>query len=476
MRRIRIFALTVSMVFLLCGCNNVEIFITPEPDYAVEVTDKELEENIYYVKNGTRFSKVYMPQGNVTSKTKTVKTNRVLYFTDGDEKKVPVHYKGEIIAYSSAKADLSEVTLERFKDMGYSIGIYGGSIGSDGYYHMTNKNVAKGSEAENLFNRVVSSEIRIATIGGEPIKDYVDKGSGIITDLQKDSSYVIEFYAGTYFYRQTFVADTHFLRAFEVYSYGKEKVSDTTHGYMCFNTPEDLKTGWYLINGQGLFQYHGNIRGESVEVENLNEGYYSTQEEMISAFSKQYNISVPVSTKDFKINVSFTPSDETEETTGYVVSPDGTVYDMDIDKENDKLSLTLAVAGAGDWSVYVYPKTLNVTDVSVDNDAITEETSLCENEFTLDEDAEYQMFYAEVVGEDSVYGSVIGPNGITYSLVLNQGKDENGNTIQYLYYRLPYAKAGTYVVRIYYYKSQTSIENVSMSPYQNTDTEIIIIE
>ena len=475
MRKIRIFALIASMMFALCGCGNVEIFITPEPNYAVEISDSELEQNLYYVKNGTRFAKVYLPQGNVTSKTQTVKSSRVLYFM-GDEQKVPVHYKGELVAYSSAKANLTEVTLERFKDMGFSIGIYGGSVESDGYYHMTNKNVAKGSEAEDLFNKVASTEIRIATIGGEPISKYVDKGSGIITNLTKDSTYLIEFYAGTYFYRQSFVADTHFLRAFEVYSYGKDKISDTTHGYMCFNTPEDLKTGWYLINGQGLFQYHANIRGESVELENLNEGYYASQEEMISAFSKQYNVSVPIATKDLKIKVAYGETEQEEEITGYVVAPDGTVYDMNQDMAKDELTLALAVAGVGDWSVYIYPKTLNVLSVNVENDTIMEETSLCEQEFTLEEDAEYQLFYADVIGGTDVYGSVIGPNGVTYSLILKEVKDDRGNKSHYLYYRLPYAKAGTYTVRIYYYQSKTSIENISMSPYQNTDTEIIIIE
>ena len=67
MRKIRIFALIASMMFVLCGCGNVEIFITPEPNYAVEISESEIKQNPFYVNNGTRFAKVYLQQGNVTS-------------------------------------------------------------------------------------------------------------------------------------------------------------------------------------------------------------------------------------------------------------------------------------------------------------------------------------------------------------------------------------------------------------------------
>lgn len=470
-----------SMAMFLTGCQDVQIFIEPEPDHAVEVSDSQIETETYYIKNGTKFAKVYMPQGNVSGKSGKVNPSRVMYFM-GDEAKVPVHYKGELIAYASAKADLSKVTLERFKDMNYSIGIFGGKIEEDGYYHITTSksNMVEGTSAYELFNRVASSEIRIVTIGGSPIANLVDTGSGIITGLEQNGTYEIEFYSGTYFYRTKVVSDTHFIRSYEIYGYGKSLIEDTIHGYMCFNTPEDLKSGWYLINGEGLFQYHSYTRGEEAAEETLNESYYKTTEELVASYSKQYQVSVPSATKDMVITVQYgeitDAADESAEITGYVIAPDGTGYDMMLDTEKQQMSLNLAVAGAGDWMVYIYPKSLDIVDVSVSSDSIMEDTTCEEISFELIEDTEYQRFYADVSGEGDIYGVVIGPEGITYGLTLETYREKNGQTKRYLHYDMPYAKAGTYTMKIYHYLSQTEIFNMQMVTYVDNGSEIIIIE
>lgn len=467
-------------ILLVSGCGSVEIFVEPEPDHVVEISDSQLRTEIYYIKNGTKFAKVYLPKGNVKSTAKSVKTNRVLYFM-GDEKMLPVHYKGELIAYASAKADLNSICLERFKDMGYSLGIYGGEMQEDGYYHLSiKKNLADDSDAKKIFSGVVSDEIRISSVGGSPIGELVDEGSGIITGLEKDKTYTVEFYSGTYFYRQNFVADTHFLRAFEVYNYGEESIDDTTHGYMCFNTPEDLKSGYYLVNGQGLFLYHSYERGTMVEAENYNEGYYENEEQVIASYSKQYTVSVPTATKDMKISVKYGDitkgEDYNAEIRGCVSSPEGLIYEMDNDTKNQVLTLSLAVATAGDWTVYITPKSLEIADVNVQSDQMIEDT-VCETaSFNVEEDTSYQMFYADIQGNGNVYGSVIGPKGITYSLQVVTYKDGNSETQRYLCYRLPYVNAGEYTVNIYHYKSETTISNIKMIPYDESGSEIIIIE
>ncbi len=469
-----------SLLILLCGCGNVEIFVQPEPDHVVEISDSQMKTEIYYVKNGTKFAKVYLPKGNVKGEVKSVKPSRVLYFT-GDEKMLPTHYRGELIAYASAKADLDNICLERFKDMGYSIGIYGGEMQEDGYYHISvRKNLAEQSDAKDVFSKVVSDEIRITTVGGSPVGELIDAGSGIITGLEKGKVYTVEFYSGTYFYRQNFTADTHFLRAFEVYNYGKESIDDTTHGYMCFNTPEDLKSGYYLVNGQGLFLYHDYERGQENAEEDVNEGYYENEEQVIASYSKQYTVSVPTSTRDMKINVKYGSitkgEDANAEIRGCVASPEGVLYDMENDPQNMTLTLTLSVAMAGDWTVYITPKSLEVEGVNVQSDQMLEET-VCESaSFTVEEDTSYQMFYADIEGTGNVYGSVIGPDGITYGLEVVTYRDENKESQRYMCYRLPYVKKGEYIVNIYHYKSETKISNIKMMSYDESGSEIIIIE
>jgi hypothetical protein len=467
-------------ICLLSGCKEVQIFEKPAPDHAVEISGSEMKMEVYYVKNGTKFSEVYMPTGTAKGSTTSLNKGRVIYFY-GDEAMIPVHYKGELVAYASAKADLKQVILERFMDMGYSIGIFGGELGDDGYYHIsTGKNVCPNSDADDIFSQVVSDEVRIVSVAGVPIKDLIDEGSGIIKGLSEGKKYLVEFYSGTYYYRENFTADMHFLRAFEVYRYNEERIEDTINGYMCFNTPEDLKSGYYNVNGKGLFLYHAYKRGEKAEYETLNEGFYENAVQMVAAYSKQYTISVPYDTKDMIITANYgkilNELDAGTDILGYVVAPDGTGYEMVNNEKEDTLTLSLTLAMAGNWEVYISPKSLDITDMTVKNDEISEDTVCEESEFLVPEDTAYQMFYADVEGSGSVYGSIIAEDGVTYNFSLGEYKDGNRKGAKYLYYRMPYVPAGTYTVRIYHYQSQTTISNIQMVAYDDMNSDIIIIE
>lgn len=478
MQKNSIIILLFSMLVLSSGCKEIQIFEKESPSYAVEITDDELEQETFYVKNGTRFSKVYMPAGNSKNEARKLDKSRIMYMI-GDEKMVPIHYKGELVAYASTKADLDYVLLERFEDIGYSIGIYGGTLKGDGYYHFSvSKNIATGSQAASLFSQVVSDEIRIISIGGVPIEQIVDKESGILLQLKKDETYIVEFYSGTYYYRQELTADTHFLKTMELYSYDRNKIDDTIYGYMCFNTPESLKSGYYNINGSGIFLYHAYKRGEEIADESLNEGYYDNIVDLVAAYSKQYTISAPNNTRNLLITVSYgsvtDDSDREVEKTGYVIAPDGTGYEMNVDAVNKKMTLALTSAMAGDWIVNISPKSLEVLNVSITSDEVKEDTTCVEQEFIIEEDMTFQQFYADIEGTGNVYGSIIGPNGITYNFSIGTYK-ENGKEKRYMQYKLPYVKSGTYKVKIYHYKSETSISNISMHSYENQDSDIIII-
>lgn len=480
MRRNFLLPLLGIALCVLSGCKDVQIFEKAAPDHAVEISSREIEMEVYYVKNGTKFSCVYMPNGNAKGSAYSLSKDRVIYFY-GDEDMIPVHYKGELVAYASEKADLKQVVLERFMDMGYSIGIYGGEIEDDGYYHMSaSKNVCPSSDADNIFSQVISDEIRIVSISGIPIKEVLDESSGIIMGLSQGKTYLIEFYSGTYYYRENFTADMHFLRAFELYRYNEECISDTINGYMCFNTPETLKSGFYNINGMGLFLYHSYKRGDKVEYENLNEGYYENVVEMVAAYSKQYTVSVPYDTKDMLISINYgnilNESDVGSDIVGYVVSPDGTGYEMINDSKEDALTLSLSLAMAGNWEVYVSPKSLDITGMYVKNNELAEDTVCEESEFLVPEDTAFQMFYAEIEGDGNVYGSIIAEDGVTYNFLVGEYKEGEEKGKKYLYYRMPYVPAGTYTVKIYHYQSQTSIDNIQMIAYDDRDSDIIILQ
>lgn len=472
---------SVLLIGLLCmftGCKEVQIFEKEDVLVKENVSENKLEQDTYYVKEGTKFTKVYLPETNARGVIKKLDSSRIMYFND-DEFMVPEHYKGELIAYASASADLEYMVLERYEDIGYSLGIYGGTIKEDGYYHFSVKNnTIEGSQAQSYFNNTESDEIRLISVGGTPIAEVIDPGSGIIRKLKKDTAYTLEFYAGTYYYRANFTADTHFLRAFEVYNYDSKYISDTTHGYMCFSTPETLKSGYYNVNGSGLMLYHSYNKGEIVENENINESYYANRADIIASYSQQYSINVPQATKDMVIQVPFGQIkdgfDQNTEISAYLVSPDGTGYDLEVNQSKRKMTITLAYAQAGEWTLNICPKSLEIGEIMVTSDEVYEETTCFEQEFEVTEDTEYQMFYAEIMGstDENVHGSIIGSNGQTYIFTIEKYKDEDGNYRRRMYCKVPYLKKDTYKVKIYYYKSTNSIVNLQLTTYDKTVTDI----
>lgn len=479
-----IFFFPVLLLFLCCmsGCRDIQIFEKEEVLEKESVTEKELKNEIYYVKEGTRFTSVYAPNGNAKSLNTKLNRSRIVYFND-DEHMLPEHYKGELIAYSSTTANLKSMCLERYEDIGYSFGVYGGRIGSDNYYHMsTSDNTIAGSNINTLLLQAESDEIRLVSIDDKPIKDMVDKDSGLIVGLKKNENYAVELYAGTQYYRTTIMSDVHFLRAFEVFNYGQEQISDTTHGYMCFNTPENLKSGYYNVNGTGLMLYHAYEKGTVVENEDFNERYYSGDNEIIASYSKQYSVNVPNATRDMVVEVSYgevlNGEDYGIEPGGFLEAPDGTGYHMDINEAKQKMTITLTVAKAGNWTLNVSPKSLEVLNIEVISDSVYEETVCYEQEFVIEEDMTYQMFYAYITGDlnASVHGSIITSENVTYRFETTTYKDADGMTRRYLSCKIPYLKKGTYKVKIYYYKSTTGVENVKYFTYDNTSSDIFIID
>ncbi len=458
----------------LCACKT-QIFEVAAPTEAQYESGSDMMLDTFYVKNGTKFAKVYYPNGTANGVARSVKGDRILYMLE-DQPMIPTHYKGEIIAYSSKSASLENVSLERFMDMGYSLGIYGGKYEDDNLYHFSvKKNLCIGSNAEEVFGKVVSDEIRVISINGEPIGNILDKESGVITGLNQAEKYLIEFYSGTFYYRQVIIADTQFLKAYEISNYDSMYISDTQNGYMCFETPQNLKSGYYFINGTGLFLYHDYTRSERRDYESYNESSYMTAEEAIAAYSREYAVSLSKNTKNVEINV-ICFSDLDDEASGKVIAPDGTIYDMDVNQDTNTLSLILSLAQAGEWKVYI-PQYITVTDVKAESNYMNEETVCFEDTYTFDNDITFQKFQILVNGTGEVYGNMVREgDSRTFGFTEDSYKLDNGAVQRYLHLEMPYMEKGTYTVRIYYYQSSTSLGNLEITTYEDVDSDIFILE
>ena len=492
MRKFTILIMALLATVTISGCGDVKIFKEHvDPNVLTPLKDSELVNDTYYVKNNTRFYAVHASKlGNAQSGTTSLNESRV-FVTMDDDTLIPTYYSDELIAFQSNKIGFNTATLERFEDYGYSIGCFNGTHTDEGYLHFDKQNnIVQDSSFYNIIGDTEATDIRIESIDGKALSsDQIASEAGIITGLEKDKSYKIGYYVGTKYLESSVIADCHMYGAIEMYSYGKEAISDTENGYQSFTMPSDLKCGYYNINGAGMFKFYNFARGTQNESNiKMNESFYKDEKCKIEAYSRQYNVSIPKRVKNLKITITYTnPTDssssssDSENVQGIAFAPDGTRLDMTVDKGKSEITMSLAEGMAGDWTLNIVPKTLNIVDVVVDKDTIEEEATCEETTFTVTDSKENVQFIAYYTGlsEDmtkcTVFGTILAPDGkTTYEMTC--GSTNTDPKKYYIAYEVPHLSAGTYKVRIYHYPEETTIEKPTMQDETEKKTDVIVVD
>lgn len=158
------------------------------------------------------------------------------------------------------------------------------------------------------------------------------------------------------------------------------------------------------------------------------ESYYMDEKSKIEAYSRQYNVSVPNRVKDLKIKVKLQSVDTEyadDVIQGIVFAPDGTQMDMDVNLNDKEMNIALAEGMAGDCTIF---------------------------------------------------GTVLCEDGKTCEMSLGTDTSDKDNTKYYLYYEVPYAAPGEYLVKIYHHPEETSILEPVVRDKTETDTEIIVVD
>ena len=465
----------MMMSFLLAGCNDeVQWFDFGDDKDIMAVEPSKMEKDLYYIKNGTKFYKTYIPEsGNGKTLSESARGDRVIGVLEADEYNIPNHYLGEIIAYSSERDILKSVTLERYEDMGYSVGVYGCTFDEDGYLCVNDKSID-----ESYFKKYIdanSGTLRLTSINGSKITpEMVDMESGIIKGLEKNGTYKIGMLFGTYYKEANIIADVHMLKSFEIFDYGEDSINFTQNGYLSFSTPKNLKSGYYWVNGKGLFRYFDFKKGETEEdTVNMNEPFYATEQERLAASSKQYTVNLKTKVKDLRISLKVPYSELLP--SGYIFSPDGNKYVMTWDEEAQELYLSLTQAMLGTWTVNIMPKSLDInqSDIKVESTVDDEEATLEDKTFVFDEDDTNMVFEAFLEGDGEAYGYVQDDENNIYDLEYD--KDVNDEDQKRLYYEMPYMKAGNYTIKIYHHPSETTITDMAAHQNVHVETDTIIV-
>lgn len=129
-------------------CTPKKVFIDKDAEYILkEVSDSEIEDEQYYVKDTTSFFKTLEPSITESGKADKIANPKKLIWVGKDESLIPTMYSDGLIAYSTQQAvdvtesaaedNESETTkntksLERYKSIGASFGVYGAEFDVDG--------------------------------------------------------------------------------------------------------------------------------------------------------------------------------------------------------------------------------------------------------------------------------------------------------------------------------------------------------
>lgn len=468
LRKLKVVGVLILVAMSMVGCDIVIFEEKIDENTLIDYKVDELENDIYYIKNGTNFNEAYQLE------SASVNGAGVYWVRNISKEKVPFYYSNELIAFISTKKNvLDNIALERYECLGSSLGIYG-AVFEDGYITFnTNTSLVKESSIEKELKDLGATSIRFDTINGTKVSEAMLSSNGCIIGLEENAYYDIEYYAGTYYKTMSIQSDVTMFQDMEEYTLNESNTEVTKNGYLSIKLPEDFKSGYYNLNDSGFFLYNGYIKGEEKEVD-YNERYYETKEEQIEAFAQPYSFEIKSAVKDISVQLTYDTSSlkDGEEIVCLMKAPDGTTYDLTKIEDEYKYTCELSQAMGGKWNIFVLPKTLAINGIEVIPNDKKAEAQKEEFPMKLVEDRNNIMFKADFVGEGDITGILTDAQGNTYDL-----KRKN-NSDMFLTYTAPFMAAGEYTITIYH-DSETQVLSVyyvnASEDEQVQETDIITV-
>lgn len=474
-KRILWLILTVMTTLALTGC-DIQIFEDKNAkNIAKEYKKEDLQNNVYYIKDGTSFYEAY--KCDTSSEGKDLDYKKCCWLID-DEKMVPTYYKDGLIARMTAdKIEDESVIMERYKDCGYSIGVYGCTFENGYICFKAGQNTINKTSLSKALEKSASQNIMIESINGTYVNEKMLNEAGIITGMEQGKEYNLTYYAGSVYSEMTVTAETHFFECFEAYKL--DAFNMTKNGYISINVPSDLKTGYYRLDGKGFFRYSSRKKGElDLASADYNEPYYESEEDQMAVFSQQYVFNLDRITENMSVKADFEPNsvlNTTGEVKMMVTSPDKKRMTVEAFRDDGTISCDIKESTPGEWIVNIAPQSMLVTNIEVVSNEDKTEATKEEKQFVLDKDMTGIVVTLDYEGDGIVTAQLIDPaTNKSYDLVL---KDKNSNSKTHqLIYNFPYLAQGTYNVYIYHYPD-TKIGELSYTLSEDIkDIEIIEIE
>ena len=251
-------AIVLTLSSSLTGCSLYRQGRTPAAPEEVDVIDSidELRDGGYYVLSNGKYQSCYVGASSFDmSKVSDTKDSKVLWFGD-DWGKIPTMYEEDQLVFYTTGVLNEEFVLERYEDLGYTFGFCNLQKTGSGRYSLStdpeDMTVLTSSSAEEILTLTKKSVI-IEAVGKTAIRSGMVTRAGTVLGLTKNSRYSVDVYVGSELSRLTLRADSRALAAMKTYN-----LSDYTFlesKVLRIDIPRSLPTGYYLVNGKGLFRY-----------------------------------------------------------------------------------------------------------------------------------------------------------------------------------------------------------------------------
>ena len=109
------------------------------------------------------------------------------------------------------------------------------------------------SDASQLTSLEAIEKLYLDKVGTTKVRENNVSDGGTVLGLKKDKNYVCEFYTGTYYQDFKLTANIHTFSSLERFvSYEYEFMHSN---FIVISIPDYFKSGYYFVNGVGLFRY-----------------------------------------------------------------------------------------------------------------------------------------------------------------------------------------------------------------------------
>ena len=231
------------------------------PNEIVTKNVEDLKDTGYYIMNQkTKVTESFFSEGiTFSSNTNTANPDRVIWEIDRDHM-IPVVDKNKKLIYVNTKSIPSSITLEKFTDVGYTIGLRKMKVSEDTgdvTVEIYNQNYKAGSDmlvkGLNANLNIRSAYATIYSINGKRVTADDITPCGSFYALDKKKEYDLVLYQGTKYIELSVIADTRIFFSSDVYSITEYEY--TKDGYIILTIPSYVPSGYYRVGTSGLFYY-----------------------------------------------------------------------------------------------------------------------------------------------------------------------------------------------------------------------------